>query len=37
MDEDFLLWLAILFLALACVFNTMHCNHLRKMIKRFED
>ena len=37
MDTDFFQWLAILFLALACVFNTMHCNHLRKMIKRFED
>ena len=29
MDEDFLQWLAILFLALACIFNTMHCNYLR--------
>lgn len=29
MDEDFLQWLVILFLALACIFNTMHCNYLR--------
>lgn len=29
MDEDFLQWLAILFLALACIFNTMHCIYLR--------
>ena len=29
MDEDFFQWLAILFLALASIFNTMHCNYLR--------
>lgn len=29
MDTDFFQWLAILFLALACIFNTMHCNYLR--------
>lgn len=35
MDEDFLQWLVILFLGLACIFNTMHCNYLGKLIKRF--
>lgn len=37
MDTDFFQWLAILLLSLACIFNTMHCNYLGKLIKRFSD
>ena len=31
MDEDFLQWLVILFLALACIFNTMHLQLFREI------